>query len=96
MLFCVQKGCDVLRKRDQIELALLEYQRDPDFKALADQAVCHLLESNQVPVGSALETILELETEGGELLAKRLLREYHDQSSHQQWRRALDLARGVS
>jgi hypothetical protein len=86
----------VLRKKDQIDFAILEYNRDPDFRKSVDLVVDRLRVNNLVPVGLPLETIFGLEIEGGEPLAKHLLRQYHERANHQQWRRVLDLARASS
>ena len=76
----------MLTSRSLAEFALVEYNRDADFRRLVDSCVDTLLMSSTIPLGTPLLVILEQEVNGIPR-AKLLLDKHHGSHYEQQWQR---------
>ena len=53
-----------------------QMREDSEFAEIVDEVVSRLIQRGQVPLGTPLESILELPTAGGSSLAKELLLDF--------------------
>jgi hypothetical protein len=75
----------------QVQLACLEYRRDPDFRELTDRTLSSFRYSGQVDPSLTLEQALALDIPGVGILAKALLDTYHRNLRSTQWARLASL-----
>ena len=86
----------MLSPESYVELALIEYKRDPEFRKHMDRITSHLVEQGHLEAGTPLEATLARAVEGGRPLAWAVLRAFHNQSSQPQWQRARALMSGAA